>query len=46
MNRLRGEGVFAELIARRFEQSVKRLGFHGLPQLECGLFRPPTRKYA
>jgi DNA repair photolyase len=41
--RMRGEGVFAELITRRFKQSVNRLGFPGLPGLECGLFRPPGR---
>jgi len=41
--RMRGEGVFAELIARRFRQEVRRLGFPGLPGLECGLFRPLER---
>ena len=45
-SRMTGEGVFAELIARRFEQSAKRLGFPGLPELGCGLFRPPTQASA
>lgn len=40
--RMRGEGVFAELISRRFHATVERLGFPGLPALRCDLFRPPA----
>ncbi|QIZ82420.1 PA0069 family radical SAM protein [Thalassovita gelatinovora] len=42
--RMRGEGVYAEMIARRFELAAKR---HGLdrpqPKLRCDLFRAPVR---
>ncbi len=37
--RMRGEGVFAELISRRFHLAVEKLGFPGLPELRCDLFR-------
>jgi DNA repair photolyase len=42
--RMRGEGVFAELIAGRFKAARQRLGYPrtGIGDLECGLFRPPT----
>ena len=41
--RMRGEGVYAELLARRFALALKRQGFkpgHDRA-LECGLFKPP-----
>ena len=38
--RMRGEGVFADLISRRFHLAVDKLGFPGLPELRCDLFRP------
>ncbi|WP_323782907.1 PA0069 family radical SAM protein [Thalassovita sp.] len=42
--RMRGEGVYAEMIARRFDLAAKR---HGLnqpqPKLRCDLFRAPKR---
>ena len=42
--RMTGEGVFAQLIARRFEVATKRLGLaHRLPPLRCDLFRLPPR---
>jgi DNA repair photolyase len=42
--RMRGEGPFAELIARRFKVAARRLGYatgEGL-ELRTDLFRPPT----
>jgi DNA repair photolyase len=42
--RMRGEGVYAGLIARRFALASARLGLDGkLPPLRCDLFRPPPR---
>ena len=42
--RMRGEGVFAELIGQRFRKAVARLGLEeALPALRCDLFRPPGR---
>ena len=42
--RMKGEGVFAELIARRFRVAARRLGFGSDREfdLRCDLFRPPT----
>jgi DNA repair photolyase len=43
-SRMRGEGVHAALIARRFAVAARRLGLDGpLPPLERGLFRAPPR---
>lgn len=39
--RMRGQGPFADLIAARFRRARRRLGFEGMPPLECGHFRPP-----
>lgn len=41
-SRMRGEGVFAELLKKRYRLAMKRLDFPGLPELNCGLFRPPA----
>ncbi|MEZ5755040.1 MAG: PA0069 family radical SAM protein [Paracoccaceae bacterium] len=42
--RMRGEGLFADLIAQRFRKAVARLGLEeALPPLRCDLFRPPQR---
>ncbi len=42
--RMRGEGTFAELLARRFEIACKRLGYaRDLPPLRTDLFRVPPR---
>ena len=42
--RMRGEGVLADLIARRFEAALKRLGLRrGSSPLRTDLFEPPTR---
>ncbi len=42
--RMRGTGVYAELIARRFAVAGKKLGLSGRPerQLDCSLFRVPA----
>ena len=41
-HRMRGEGIFADLIARRFRQAAGRLGFPGMPALRDDLFAPPA----
>lgn len=43
-HRMRGEGVHAQLIARRFHAACARLGLQErLPALRCDLFRAPPR---
>ena len=40
--RMRGQGVYADLIARRFEVACRRLNLGGEPRsLETGLFSAP-----
>ncbi|RGP36790.1 PA0069 family radical SAM protein [Pseudotabrizicola alkalilacus] len=42
--RMRGEGIWADLIAQRFDKAVARLGLNQkMPSLRCDLFRPPPR---
>jgi len=41
-SRMRGAGVYADLIAQRFRIAYGRLGFEGHAPLECGLFRVPV----
>ena len=42
--RMRGEGMWADLMARRFNVAVARLGLTvRLPPLRCDLFAPPAR---
>lgn len=42
--RMRGQGLWAELIHRRADLARKRLGLgDGLPPLRCDLFAPPPR---
>jgi DNA repair photolyase len=42
--RMRGEGIYADLVARRFQIAARRLGLDGkLPPLRCDLFAPPAR---
>ena len=42
--RMRGEGVWADLVARRFELAVARLGLAvAMPPLRCDLFAVPAR---
>jgi len=41
-HRMRGDGVYAEMIARRFQIATRRLELdHRQPNLRCDLFRPP-----
>ncbi len=44
--RMRGEGVFAEMIAQRFRRASRRLGFTARTDdtLDCENFRPPRRQ--
>ena len=39
--RMRGIGVFAELIRKRFKLAYGRLGFEPTPDLDCDSFTPP-----
>lgn len=42
--RMRGEGIWSDLIAQRFDKAVARLGLTvAQPPLRCDLFRPPPR---
>jgi hypothetical protein len=42
--RLQGQGIFAELMARRFKVAVKRLGYDQSPApLRTDLFKVPDR---
>ncbi len=41
--RMRGEGPYAEIIAKRFDVAIKRLGLKTSAQpMRCDLFRPPV----
>ncbi len=42
-HRMRGEGVEADLLHRRFQLIARKLGFVGHPPLRTDLFRPPPR---
>ena len=43
--RMRGEGLWARLIAQRFDKAVARLGLATeLPPLRCDLFVPPLAR--
>ncbi|MHB0777215.1 PA0069 family radical SAM protein [Halomonas sp. WWR20] len=44
--RMRGQGVFAELLAQRFAKASRRLGMGQRAEmgLNCGAFRPPHRQ--
>ncbi|MBM7062616.1 PA0069 family radical SAM protein [Pseudomonas sp. UL073] len=45
--RMRGEGVFAELLAQRFQLAIKRLGLQRRDfELDCSQFAPPGRQLA
>jgi DNA repair photolyase len=41
--RMTGTGVYAGILARRFEVVKKKLGFHPFPALETEYFRPPVK---
>jgi DNA repair photolyase len=42
--RMSGTGLFAELLAQRFEKATRRFGLEGIPgfELDCSLFVPPS----
>ncbi len=42
--RMSGTGLFAELLAQRFEKATRRFGLEGIPgfELDCSLFVPPA----
>jgi DNA repair photolyase len=40
--RMRGEGVYAQLLRKRFEQAYRRHGFRAMPPLVCSLFSRPA----
>ncbi|HAR51584.1 MAG TPA: radical SAM protein, partial [Roseovarius nubinhibens] len=42
--RMRGTGPYAEMVAARFRNAIRRLGLDARqPELRCDLFRPPER---
>jgi DNA repair photolyase len=43
-SRMRGEGVFAELIAKRFRKACRDLDFPGLPDMDSSAFVAPRRE--
>ncbi|MEX0339911.1 MAG: PA0069 family radical SAM protein [Arenibacterium sp.] len=44
-HRMRGEGIFADMLSARFRRATKRLGLaERLPGLRTDLFRPPQAK--
>lgn len=44
--RMRGTGIFAELIRKRFAAASRRLGFPGMPEFDCSMFKPANGKSA
>jgi DNA repair photolyase len=41
--RMKGEGLFAELLAQRFRKAFQRFGLNRVyRELDCSLFRPPS----
>jgi DNA repair photolyase len=40
-SRMRGTGVFAQLLENRFNIYAQRLGYGNMPELDCSQFRPP-----
>ena len=43
-HRMRGSGVYAQLIARRFDAATRRLGLdHRQPPMRRDLFQPPRQ---
>ena len=43
-SRMRGKGLFAEMIAQRFRLAVKRLGLSSHSSLDISQFRPPPKE--
>ena len=44
--RMVGEGVYAELLAQRFQLMKKKLAFAGMPGLDTNQFVPPVKQGA
>jgi DNA repair photolyase len=43
--RMRGEGIYAQMIKARFDRAARSLGLdQSLPDLRCDLFQPPPKK--
>lgn len=42
--RMTGTGMFAELLAKRYQIAHKRIGFEGMPTLDTSLFIPPRKE--
>ncbi|MCL4485661.1 MAG: PA0069 family radical SAM protein [Nitrospirae bacterium] len=42
-HRMRGEGIWAELLEQRFRTQVRRLGYGAMPALDTTRFSPPAR---
>jgi DNA repair photolyase len=42
-SRMRGSGIYADLISKRFASTSARLGFQGMPAFDCNGFRVPPR---
>ena len=40
--RMRGTGIYAELLRKRFKLASKHLGFESLPALDSSKFIPPS----
>jgi hypothetical protein len=40
--RMRGTGIYAELLRKRFRLAESRLGFTEIPDLDSAPFRPPA----
>lgn len=46
-HRMRGSGTYAEMIEKRFQLAIKKLGLaHKVPKLNCADFLPPRKKSA
>ncbi|MFC1750549.1 PA0069 family radical SAM protein [Pseudomonadota bacterium] len=41
-NRMTGTGIYAELMAQRFKQAIKKADFPGMSELDCSLFQAPV----
>ena len=42
-SRMRGEGIYADLIQKRFQTAMARLGFAGMPEFDTSCFRVPRK---
>ena len=44
--RMKGQGWYADMLAKRFKIAYRRLGFSARLQLDCSQFRPPAKDHA